>query len=102
MTGAPPSFVHAFFQERPESELPAGKAAFMLGSIRWGRTDEQKAELKANLAAVIKICEDSMNDDELYQARVILSDPKIDPSGQQHAILNDDGSLDRSSDIPIR
>ena len=49
VTGAPPSFVHAFFSERPAEELPAGKTAFMLGSIRWGRTDEQKAEIVADL-----------------------------------------------------
>ena len=49
VTGAPPSFVHAFFQEKPASELPSGKSAFMLGSIRWGRTDEQKAEIVQDL-----------------------------------------------------
>ena len=52
-TGAAPPFVHAFFQERPESELPPGKAAFMLGSIRWGRTDEQKAEIVADLTRAL-------------------------------------------------
>lgn len=49
VTGAPASFVHAFFQERPPSELPKGTAAFVLGSIRWGRTDEQKAEIVTDL-----------------------------------------------------
>ena len=41
VTGAPPSFVHAFFADTPPDELPEGKAAFVLGSIRWGRTYEQ-------------------------------------------------------------
>jgi phenylpyruvate tautomerase PptA (4-oxalocrotonate tautomerase family) len=49
VTAAPPSFVHAFFQEQPESNLPDGLAAFVLGSIRWGRTDEQKAEIVSEL-----------------------------------------------------
>ncbi len=49
VTGAPPSFVHAFFSERPAGELPDGKAAFVLGSIRWGRTDAQKAEIVSEL-----------------------------------------------------
>ncbi len=49
VTGAPPSFVHAFFHERPSSELPEGRSAFVLGTIRWGRTDEQKAEIVSEL-----------------------------------------------------
>ncbi len=49
VTGAPPSFVHAFFDERPSSELPEGQAAFVLGTIRWGRTQEQKAEIASEL-----------------------------------------------------
>ena len=49
VTGAPPSFVHAFFDEPPLDALPDGKAAFVLGSIRWGRTDAQKAEIVSEL-----------------------------------------------------
>ena len=49
VTGAPPSFVHAFFDESPPDALPDGKAAFVLGSIRWGRTDAQKAEIVSKL-----------------------------------------------------
>ena len=49
VTGAPPSFVHAFFDERPQSALPEGHAAFVLGSIRWGRTDAQKAQIVSEL-----------------------------------------------------
>ena len=49
VTGAPPSFVHAIFLEKPADELPEGLAAFVLGSIRWGRTDEQKAEIVSEL-----------------------------------------------------
>ena len=52
-TGAPPSFVHAFFAETPAERLPAGKVAFVLGSIRWGRTDEQKAQIVSETTSVI-------------------------------------------------
>ncbi len=62
VTGAPASFVHAFFHERSEADLPDGQAAFVLGTIRWGRTDEQKAEivseLKTSVAAALG-CSDS-------------------------------------------
>ena len=49
VTGAPAAFVHAFFSEKPASELPDGQAAFVFGTIRWGRTDEQKAEIVAEM-----------------------------------------------------
>ena len=49
VTGAPAMFVHAFFSERPPSELPDGQMAYVLGTIRWGRTDEQKAEIASQL-----------------------------------------------------
>lgn len=49
VTGAPPAFVHAFFSERSASELPEGQLAFVFGTIRWGRTDAQKAEIRSEL-----------------------------------------------------
>ena len=49
VTDAPPSFVHAFFEERPAGELPEGKQAFVFGSIRAGRTAEQKARIVTEL-----------------------------------------------------
>ena len=49
VTAAPPSFVHAFFSEVPQKELPDGKTAFVLATIRWGRTDEQKASIVSSL-----------------------------------------------------
>ena len=49
VTAAPASFVHAFFTELPAEKLPEGKVAFVLGSIRSGRTDEQKAEIVSEL-----------------------------------------------------
>lgn len=53
VTAAPPSFVHAFFNEAADTELPEGKAAFVLGSIRAGRTDDQKARIVAELTTAI-------------------------------------------------
>ena len=53
VTAAPPSFVHAFFTETPAEQLPEGKVAFVLGSIRWGRTDEQKAQIVSEMTNVV-------------------------------------------------
>ena len=53
VTGAPPSFVHAFFSEATAGELPDGKTAIVLGSIRWGRSDEQKAQIVSELTEVL-------------------------------------------------
>ena len=52
-TAAPPSFVHAFFREAPAGEMPGGKAVFVLGAIRWKRTDEQKARIVSELGDAI-------------------------------------------------
>ncbi len=52
-TGAPPSFVHAFFAEVPSQALPEGTAARVIGSIRSGRTDEQKQRIASELTASI-------------------------------------------------
>jgi phenylpyruvate tautomerase PptA (4-oxalocrotonate tautomerase family) len=53
VTGALPSFVHAFFGEDREGRLPAGKRAFVLGSIRAGRTPEQKQRLAAEMTSAL-------------------------------------------------
>ncbi len=57
VTGGLPLFVHTFFAEDEAGMLPADKRALMLGSIRAGRTAEQKtrlvAELEQALAAVL-------------------------------------------------
>lgn len=53
VTGAPARFVHAFFSEATDAELPEGKAAFVLGSIRSGRTDEQKAQIVSEVTDFI-------------------------------------------------
>ncbi len=49
VTAAPPSFVHAFFAEHKPEDLPAGQDAFVFGTIRWGRTDEQKERIVSDL-----------------------------------------------------
>ena len=35
----------------------------------------------------------------LFQDRVVML---FDPSGKEHAVLKEDGSIDRTSDIPVR
>ena len=49
VTGGLLHFVHTFFAEDEAGMLPADKRALMLGSIRAGRTAEQKARLVAEL-----------------------------------------------------
>jgi phenylpyruvate tautomerase PptA (4-oxalocrotonate tautomerase family) len=53
VTGAPASFVHAFFSEAARGALPAGKRAFVLGSIRAGRTDEQKQQIAREMTDAV-------------------------------------------------
>ena len=50
VTGGLPLFVHTFFAEDDAGMLPADKRALVLGSIRAGRTAEQKTRLIAELA----------------------------------------------------
>ncbi len=52
-TGALPGFVHAFFAEDAKRKLPAGKQAVVLGSIRAGRTPEQKQQLVSEMRSAI-------------------------------------------------
>ena len=47
VTGAPPEFVHVVYREDTAAELPEGRSGLVFGSIRSGRTDEQKADLTA-------------------------------------------------------
>jgi len=53
VTDALPGFVHTFFVEDDEGRLPADKRALMLGSIRAGRTAEQKVRLTAEIAGAL-------------------------------------------------
>lgn len=49
VTGAPASFVHAvFFEEAPQFPLD-DKTLYVRGTIRKGRTDEQKQEIEARI-----------------------------------------------------
>ncbi len=52
VTAAPPRFVHAFFSEEPPERMDE-KSAFIFGTIRWGRTDEQKAQIVAEMSSVL-------------------------------------------------
>ena len=51
VTGAPPSFVHVMYLDG--DQLPDGRNALVRGTIRSGRTDEQKAEITSRLAAAL-------------------------------------------------
>ncbi len=68
-TGALPGFVHAFFAEDTRGRLPAGKQAVVLGSIRAGRTAEQKEQLVSEMrSAIASIL--GRNEDEVLVATV--------------------------------
>lgn len=45
VTGAPPTFVHVFFFEDAPQHPLDGKCVFLFGSIRSGRTPDQKRSL---------------------------------------------------------
>jgi len=49
ITDALPVFVHTFFAEDRDGRLPPGKRAFLLGSIRAGRSPEQKQRLSSEM-----------------------------------------------------
>jgi len=53
VTGALPIFVHTFFGEDREGKLPPGKRAFLLGSIRAGRTPGQKQRLSSEMTSAL-------------------------------------------------
>jgi len=53
VTGAPPTFVHTFFAEDDAGELPGGTRAMVFGSIRSGRTDEQKQRLVREMTEAV-------------------------------------------------
>jgi phenylpyruvate tautomerase PptA (4-oxalocrotonate tautomerase family) len=53
VTGAPAIFVHTFFSDDREGRLPAGKRAFLLGSIRAGRSPEQKSRLVSEMTGAL-------------------------------------------------
>lgn len=53
LTGAPPSFVHAFFFEDAERFPLKDKQALLVGQIRAGRNDAQKGEIIDRMSASI-------------------------------------------------
>ena len=54
VTGAPPEFVHAFFVEDAPNQPLGEKTAFVFGSIRAGRNDEQKAQIVSQMRQSIE------------------------------------------------
>ena len=53
VTGAPPSFVHVLVTEDDGGSLPDGTNGVISSTIRAGRTDEQKAEMRERLAVLL-------------------------------------------------
>jgi len=53
VTGAPPQFVHAFFVEDSDAPPLGDKTVSLFGSIRANRTDEQKADIVAQMRASV-------------------------------------------------
>lgn len=51
VTGAPRSFVHVLYAEDDDGSLDDGQAALVFGTIRNGRTAEQKGEIANRLSA---------------------------------------------------
>ena len=51
VTGAPPSFVHTLVTD--SDDLPTGSNAVVNGTIRAGRTPDQKAEIETRLDAAL-------------------------------------------------
>lgn len=49
VTGAPRSFVHVMFVEDDDDRLATGQNGSILGTIRSGRNDDQKAEIASRL-----------------------------------------------------
>ena len=53
VTGAPRSFVHVLITEDQGGRLPDGASGAVAGTIRAGRTDEQKAEIHTRVSAAL-------------------------------------------------
>ena len=55
VTGAPPSFVHVLVTEDDAGRLPPASHGSIRGTIRSGRTDEQKAEMRERLGEALAV-----------------------------------------------
>jgi phenylpyruvate tautomerase PptA (4-oxalocrotonate tautomerase family) len=98
ITGAPPAFVHAFFAEDPDAQLPDGKKAVVLGSIRAGRSDGQKQQLVSRMRRAISTVVGTAEAEVTVQtvdvpARWIMEGGEILPEpGEEDAWLASHGS----------
>ncbi len=55
VTGAPATFVHVFFFEEAEHMPLDGHGAVLFGTIRGGRTDAQKVQMKDEMQEAIRL-----------------------------------------------
>ena len=53
VTGAPPSFVHVLVTEDHDHQLLDGQSMVVNGTIRAGRTDDQKTEIATRISAAL-------------------------------------------------
>ncbi len=53
VTGAPPSFVHVLYAEDDDGALDEGQNALVFGTIRHGRTEEQRNEIADRLQVAL-------------------------------------------------
>ena len=53
VTGAPPTFVHAFFFEEATHQPLGDHTAFLFGQIRSGRNEQQKRDIRERMAQSI-------------------------------------------------
>lgn len=53
ITGAPRSFVHVLYSDDHDGKLDDGLNASVLGTIRHGRTDDQRAQISSELCAAL-------------------------------------------------
>lgn len=53
VTGAPRSFVHVLFTDAADGRLDASTVCHVMGTIRSGRTDEQKAALRDGIGDAV-------------------------------------------------
>ena len=69
VTNAPPTFVHVFFFEDRDTPPLGDKKAVIFGSIRAGRTDEQKAQICKEMGeALVKHCSIATEDQAVFTA----------------------------------
>lgn len=90
ITGAPREFVHVLYSDAGTGELDTGTSAFVFGSIRSGRTDDQKAEMATRLADALA----SRADVDSQTVSVLTADIPADWTMEGGRLLPEPGAED--------